>query len=618
MIVTTPTALNEMVAALQAADLVAFDTEGTSDRPEDAELVGVSFATPDGSAWYVPVGHYEGTQLLLADVLDAIAPILQRGVICHGGKYDIRLLAVYNTPVHLVSDTMAITRLTGEVDYGIGLKDTVKRWLGREATEFKDIVEKGQTAADAPIEAMADYAKADALNTLALYVEGLKRLPQVVQDMLLGVEVRTMELAAAMEEVGLPIERGWVEDQVAKGHAAADELRRQAVVALSAINPDVREDLNLRSAPQLQEALFDLCQFPVLATSKKTGKPSANSSVIDRLAKTHPQVRLIADYRSAASLTGRYEEMLTHARQGYNGWYFIHPSLNPTGTATGRWSSSGPNAQNLPRTPFRFEGADGTVLWEGKLRDAITAPPGFVIVSADYSQMELRVAAGASREATWLDAFATGTDVHRATAGAVFGKRPDEVTDDERYIGKTLNFSMLFGAQDGKVAELLGISKVEASRIIGSFWRGLPSVAAWVQRIHARAQRGGFVETMYGRRRYLPDLADGRDWVREKALRESVNTVIQGTAADMLKVGLVRQAETAEEWGAQLFLVVHDQFVWLLPENLRPEGFAAAVDPHICVQLPGLPEIVADYGVGYRLGSLNSFKPEQTIGGIGI
>lgn len=627
-VVETIEQLELMVKELEAFEgPVGFDLEATSERPEDALLVGMSFAVGEDGGWYVPVGHDEGCQLPLQVVLDAVAATLAAGVIVHGGKYDSRVMAKYGLPVSITLDSMSAVRLLGEVDFGVGLKETVQRWYGEEATTWSDLTEhKKLRANQVSIEDMAPYAVADAVNTYRIGWDALSKMTLYVRSHLLNYEVDAMRIAALMESTGLPVDMAFVETQLAAGKAMMAQLDADANQALSDLVATKGHELaaamkerfgklwkgsvNLRSAPQLQYVLFELAELEPVKHSKKTKKPSASKDVIDKLAKTNPAVAAVAAYRSAATTVGRLEELQRYARSR-EGWHYVHSSLNPTGAATGRWTSSSPNAQNHPRTPYSFTSSQGE--WSFKLRDAIAAPPGFVIVSSDYSQIELRVAAGMSKEPTWLNAFEQGTDVHRATAAAVFSKHPEAVTDDERHIGKTLNFSMLFGAQEGKIAETLSISRQEARRIINRFWQGLKEVNRWVGGIHSSTAKRGYVETAFGRKRYLPDVFDGRDWVKQKALRESVNTVIQGTAADMLKIGLSRQQPIADSFGAKPFLVVHDQFVWLVPDYVDLRQFAHAMEPVICVQVAGFPTTLADWGVGRRLGSLQKYDSAGRI-----
>jgi len=614
MIVETTVQLSEMVASLRAAQdlggMVAFDTEATSERPEDAALVGMSFATEDGRTWYVPVGHEEGPQLPLDMVLEAVAPLLEKGVVAYGSKYDIRLMAKHNVHLNVTVDGLSVVRLLGEVDYGVGLKETVERWFNEQAPTFKETLGKKTNAAEVPIEDLAPYAEADAWNTLRVVQEGLSRLSDTVKEGLLHYELNAMRIAAKMEDVGLPVDMEMLQEALVRGQEAVEQLRQDAIAALRAKNPDISPDLNLRSSKQLQEALFTQLGLPIVGTSKKTGNPSANKTALAKLAKDHPEVELITRYRSAATTVSRIEELLEAARER-DGHHYVHASLNPAGAATGRWTSSSPNIQNHPRSPYVYEHSQG--VWEFAVRDAIQAPPGYLIVSADYSQIELRVAAGFSQEPAWVEAFATGRDVHTATASAIFGIPPEEVTEDQRYKGKTLNFSMLFGATEMKVAELLDIEKDEAADIINRFWQGLPNVTSWVRKVHKSALKTGYVSTAFGRKRHLPDVFDEREWVRDKALRESVNTIIQGTAADLLKIGLTNQEPVADHFGAQLFLVVHDQFVWLVPEDLDLRAFAEAMEPAICPQLPGFPTILADWGIGERLGRLQKYDSVSSI-----
>ena len=633
MIVDTTSKLSYMLTKLKEHEgSIAFDTEASSTRPEDAELAGLSFAIehPTGyESFYVPFGHTEGKNLS-TDLLGTLEGILRAGVYCHGAKYDLRLMNKYNVKVNLAGDTMSMVRLLGEVDYGIGLEDTIERWFGDVRTRFKDIAEYKEgnrklqlTANEIPIEVMAPYAEEDAIDVLRLKKEAEHRMSTLAKGFL-PYETAAMVHAASMEDAGLPVSLEWLQQQKAYGLDFIEQLHYEAHLALREAAAEQGYQLeaelaqrfgnkayknftlaNLRSAPQLQFILFELLGLPVVAKSKKTGKPSASKLAIEKLSEQSSAVALIREYRSAQAAMNRVKELIKYARPR-GSYHYVHASLNPAGTATGRWSSNSPNAQNYPRAPYSFETPSG-LKWDLAIRDAIAAPKGFYIVTADYGQIELRIATGLSREPRWLEAYAANQDIHATTAAAVFNKNINSVSKEERYVGKTLNFAMLFGATDKRIASLLNISKKEAIRIVKGFWQGLPQVAEWAENIRQQAYRKGYVTTIYGRRRHLEGLEDGREWVRQAAEREAVNTTIQGSAADLLKIGLQQQASVARWFKAQTFLVVHDQFVWLVPESVDAAVLAEALDPVISPQIPGFPEVVADWGIGRRFGSLKSF-----------
>lgn len=617
MIVTTTDQLNLMVRMLQkhssTGGIVAFDTETTSLDPIEADLVGMSFAMERESGFYIPVGHTEGKQLDLEQALLTVKPLLEAGTIsAHNGRYDWQVMKRHGIDVWLQYDSLSIWRLLGIVEHGLGLKDLVELVYGEKPTEFGDISDGKFN--EVAVDVAAEYAIADATNCYRLTVDGLDRLSEPVKRKLLDAEVGAMRIAAEMEYHGVPVDLDFVLKQIERGTEVAELVKQDAIEELRRVveskGEEFPEDLNLRSTKQMTHVLYDLAGYPIIKRTPK-GNPSTDQTTIERLAKEHGgAIGLIADYRSAMTFTGRFEELVEHGRAERD-WWFVHASLNPAGTSTGRWSGQTPNVQNHPKGVNRYEG--GGEVWEVSIRDAIAAPPGFYIVSSDYSQVELRVAAGESREPAWLNAFRDGVDVHRATAAAIYGIRPDEVTDEQRHVGKTLNFSMLFGAQEKKVAEQLGIELDEAHETIQRFWKGLPEVARWASGIRKFAVEHGFVETAYGRRRHLHGINSGNKWEHLRALRESVNTVVQGTAADILKIGLSRQQPMAKQFGAEVFLTVHDQFVWLVPVEVNPREFCLAMEELICFPVYGYPELVADYGIGYRFGSLTTYDTASEV-----
>ncbi len=594
--------------------LIGFDTEATGTLPERARLVGMSFAASRKAGFYIPVGHVFGQQLELQPVLDAIRPIVEGpGITCQGGKYDIRMMRKYGVEVALASDSQSLTRLTGEVEHGIGLKPSVKRMYDEEVTEYTDVVGPGQTFADVEITEAAKYAVPDAINCLRLTLDA--EIP--VPDMLRDTEIEMMRMAADMEDHGVPIDPEYVREQIEIGRAMAKLLEEEAIAALATLaqrrGNRLPPQLNLNSSKQLQHVLFELCGLPVIKRSKKTGNPSAAKDVLERLAKTHGPVDKIARFRSCESAIERLEGFVEWAVEEppRPGWW-LHAGLRPTGTATGRWSSGDPvNLQNIPKKGKPYVAGQHT--WEFQPRNAITAPEGFYIVSADYSQIELRVATGESGCAAWHKAFRERLDIHRVTAAAAYGIPFESVTNRQRDDGKTLNFTMLYGAEADTIADRIegGGDKEEAERLRQAFWAGLPEVRAWADSVEAGCRKRHYVETHFGRRRWLRDVADHKAWVRRKALREAVNTVVQGTAADILKIGMRRQRPVEKRLGTPLMLVVHDQYVWLVPVSMSPREFCLTMDPVINFQISGYPEIISDYGIGQRLGSLTYYDPED-------
>ncbi len=604
---------------------IGFDTEATSNRPATAGLIGMSFAAKEDRGMYIPVGHVTGEEQLDLDlVLERVQPLLSGpGLVMANGKYDWQLMKRHGTEIKYGKDSQVFSRLMGDIEYGVGLKPTMARLFQETCVEYSDMVtKKAPTLAHIEIGEVAKYAGADAINVLRCVHEMEKRLPPEIAKFLLKVESEVMRIAGDMEYNGSPIDREFVDRHLIEGEAMVERLYAETILKLKIVakkvgsDPDdIPDDLNLNSAPQMRKALFSVCKFPVVKRSKKTGNPSADKGAIAKMAKVHHEVEWVARYRSAESRVGDLKELIEFGVPA-DGWWFVHGGLNPTRAATGRWGSSNPNLQNISKEAVVYEGDRSR--WEIKLRDAFMAPPGHYLITADYSQVELRVAAGESGCVAWVQAFANGTDVHVATAAAAFGVAPSAVDAKMRQRGKTLNFSMLFGAGAGNLAGQLGITDQAAEQLIGSFWAGLPEVTAWKKEVEAFARDNGYAVTKFGRRRYLPGIhATGprRKWHYMEAMREALNTVVQGTAADILKIGLLRAEATWKGLDAKLWLVVHDQYVWSVPEAVSPREFCLAVDPKISFEIKGYPEIISDYSIGKRFGSLVGFDSADVVPG---
>ena len=608
--------LTELV---EGGSWVGFDTETTSPWPVEAELVGLSLSAEDRLGVYIPLGHSFGQNLKIKEVLPVLSGLLcGPDVVMANGRFDIRVLRKYGVEPRLSWDSQSMSRLLGEVEYGIGLKDTVWRMFSEHMLAYEDVAGKGSFA-DVEIGLAASYAVPDAIYTRRVARKAYEHLRASCR--ILDTEIESMRQAADMEDVGVPLDETFVRDNIEAGNSISELLRAETVEGLRKVaqrrktDPnDIPDDLNLASHKQMKKVLFEVCKFKPIRFSDKTGAPSTDQHTIDKLAAEEPEVDWLRRWRSAQSRVGDLKELLKYTR-ARDEWLWIHANMNPTGTVTGRWSSSRPNMQNKAKGAHRYESLSS--VWEVKVRDAICAPPGFVLVSADYSQIELRVAAGESRCVAWLAAFASGGDPHAASAAAVTGLPIEAMTSDKRKIGKAFNFAVLYGEEAASTGERLGVSLAEALRMQDAFWEGLPEVRSWMNRVKAQAKKNLYVETLFGRRRWLRDLAGRDKWRYSKALREAVNTVVQGTAADIMKLGMVKARPTWEGFGAKLFLVVHDQYVWLVPESVSLDDFVGEVSEAINLDIPDYPEILSDFEYGERFGSMQNWgerdRPERHL-----
>lgn len=568
-VITDEAGLMALVQALERAPRFAFDVETDALAPMSAGLVGLSFAIEEGRGFYVPVGHRDGSpQLPLPRVLEALGPILRdprRPKVGHHAKFDMVVLARHGVEVEgLAFDTMVAEWVLNPAAYGLSLKHLAWLRLGVEMTTIEQLIGKGKgqrSFADVPVSAAAPYAAADADLTLRiarvqeeeLRRQGLWKLFAEVEVPLIPVLVR-MELAGVLIDVPLLQQMG--KEFERRIQALAQEIYRWVGYAF-----------NLDSPRQLSDALFGKLQLPTVNVPRTgTGMYSTSSEVLESLRGAHPVIDLILEYRQLAKLKNTYVDALPRMIHPATGR--IHPIYHQTGTVTGRISASDPNIQNIPiRTELGKQ-----------IRRAFVAPPGHVLLSADYSQIELRILAHITKDPGLIAAFRAGEDIHRATAAKAFGIPLEQVTEEQRSFAKRINYGLIYGMSAHGLAQQLGISRREAERFIQQYFAAFPRVRAYIESIKAQAARQGYVETLLGRRRYFPELMPaGPDQaprripeaVRRKAEREAINAPIQGSAADLLKLAMIRIDRALREQGlrARMIMQVHDELVFEVPEE---------------------------------------------------
>jgi DNA polymerase I len=565
--------------------LVAVDTETDSLNPQTARLVGVSLAWAPGEAWYVPVGHKAGSNLAVEDVARILSPLLGNPGITKAGqnlKFDLRVLAAHGIAVcGPLLDTMVASYLR-DPDARHGLDALAAEFLGHRKVAIEELIGSGReqiSMAEVAIERVAPYAceDVDAVLRLLPPLEALLRA-QGARDLFDRIEMPLVPVLADMESAGILVDVGLLK---AFGGTLARRMERieGEVHALAGVV------FNINSTQQLQKVLFeDLKLRPRRKT--KTGL-STGQEVLEELAVDHPLPSKVLEYRQLAKLRGTYAEVLPKLVDARTGR--IHTEFHQTVTATGRLSSSNPNLQNIPiRTDLGRE-----------IRRAFTAPAGSCLVSADYSQIELRLLAHLSGDQDLIEAFRAGADIHRATAARVFGVRPEQVDPAMRARAKVVNFGVLYGMGAQRLAREQGISVKEATRFIAEYFEKLPGVKAFIDRCVAEARRRGYAETLLGRRRYLPDLASARPQLRAAAERMAVNTPVQGSAADLMKLAMVRvHARLAREHPrARLLLQVHDELV-LEVSAASLEAVTAIVAAEMSSVLELLVPLRVDTGAG--------------------
>jgi DNA polymerase-1 len=559
-VVDTEAALDELVESLTRAELFAFDTETTSLRYMDAELVGMSFCIEPGIAWYLPLAHRYvgvGRQLPFDATLARLKPLLEdleRRKVGQNLKYDMSVLRGHGVELRGVShDTMLESYVLDSTSGRHNLDDLAERVLGVRTILFEDVAGKGANQIgfeSVPIEQAAEYAAEDADVALQLHhalwprLAGEARLRNVYET----IEIPLISVLSRIERNGTLVDG-------ARLRAFSRELAGRIEALKASAWAVAGEEFNLDSPKQLQSILYDRLALPVLSKTPK-GQPSTAEAALQELAQDYELPRLILDYRSLAKLKSTYTDKLPEQINARTGR--IHTSYHQAVTATGRLSSSDPNLQNIP-----VRHAEGR-----RIRQAFVAPPGRRIVAADYSQIELRIMAHLSGDAGLRRAFAAGQDIHRSTAAEVFGVGLEGVSDDQRRSAKAINFGLIYGMSAFGLAKQLGVSRALAQDYIDRYFERYPGVRAYMDATRAQARDQGFVETLFGRRLYVPEIKAGNQARRQAAERTAINAPMQGTAADIIKRAMIAVDGwlRSTEIDALMIMQVHDELVFEVAE----------------------------------------------------
>ncbi|MGI8968609.1 MAG: DNA polymerase I, partial [Chloroflexota bacterium] len=562
-VVSTRAGLEELTSTLAAADRFAVDTDTTSTDPLRAVLVGLSFATEPGAAWYVPVGHAEGTQLPLPVVMAALRPMLEapnRRKVGHNIKYDYQVLAHHGLVMNgLYFDTMIAAFLINSVSRGLSLSALALARLNIEMTPIEALIGKGKTQItmdEVAIDTVARYAGADAAVTLQL-MENLtpEILNKEVDSLFHDVEMPLVPVLGDMELQGVALDTSVLTSM-------SQEMTETLGGLEERIFNHVGRPFNINSTQQLGQILFQELKLPS-GRRTKTGY-STDNEVLEGLRGKHPLVDDILEYRQLIKLKNTYVDALPSLINPED--QRVHTDFNQTVASTGRLSSSNPNLQNIP-----IRGEMGR-----KIRRAfVPSRPENVLLAADYSQIELRILASMSGDERLLHAFLTGEDIHRATASAVFGVALDKVTADQRRIAKVVNFGIIYGIGEARLAHETGIERGEATEFIANYNRTYAGVKAFMDTLRKQAAFSGYVSTLLQRRRYTPEIHSSNPGVRAAAERAAINMPIQGTAADIIKVAMIRLhlALTEQYPEAHMVLQVHDELVFDIPRDLiEPVG----------------------------------------------
>ncbi len=579
------------VRKIQKAELIALDTETTSLDPMQAELVGLSFAIDAFEAIYIPVGHdYPGApaQLGCEEVLTALKPLLEAespGKVGQHIKYDMNVLSRYGLVVNGIAyDTMLESYVLNSTGSRHDMDSLALKYLGQNTTHYEDVAGKGAkqiSFSQVSIEAAGHYAAEDADITLRLHQHLWPQLQTETSlaKVLTEIEIPLIPVLARMEQAGVLIDGKLLMQQSGELAKRMQKLEAQAHEAAG-------QPFNLGSPKQLQQILFEKLDLPVIRKTPK-GQPSTAEDVLRELADKFELPKLILEHRSISKLKSTYTDRLPEQINSRTGR--IHTSYHQAVAATGRLSSSNPNLQNIPiRTP---QGR--------KIRKAFIAPPGNVILAADYSQIELRIMAHLSADKGLLKAFRNGVDVHRATAGEVFGADYEQVTGDQRRAAKAINFGLMYGMSAFGLARQLDISRPEAQEYMDTYFSRYPGVQTFMEKTREQARENGYVETLFGRRLYLPEINASNMMRRQGAERAAINAPMQGTAADIIKIAMIR----VDKWlqsgshGARLVMQVHDELVLEVEQASLKKVRDAVVEHMSCAAELQVP-LVVDTGFG--------------------
>jgi len=550
---------------LRQAPLFAFDTETTGLDAQQAQLVGLSFAVEPHEAAYVPLAHdYEGApvQLDREAVLLALKPLLEdpaKAKVGQNAKYDINILANGSPAIEMrgvAYDTMLESYVLNSTATRHDMDSLAQKYLDHTTIAFEDIAGKGAkqlTFNQITLDKAGPYAAEDADITLRLHHALQARLAQTpsVQPVLTDIEMPLVPVLARIERQGALVDAELLKVQSGELGVKMAELELRAYELAG-------ETFNLGSPKQLGTILYDKLGMPVLSKTAK-GQPSTAEAVLDELAEQgYPLPEVLMQYRSLSKLKSTYTDKLPGQINPRTGR--IHTSYQQAVAATGRLSSSDPNLQNIP-----IRTAEGR-----RIRQAFVASPGYKLLAADYSQIELRIMAHLAKDEGLLHAFRNDLDVHRATAAEVFGVALEDVTTDQRRSAKAINFGLIYGMSAFGLAKQIGVDRKQSQDYIDRYFARYPGVLAYMERTRAQAAEQGFVETLFGRRLYLPDINAKNPALRKGAERTAINAPMQGTAADIIKRAMVKVDNWLSESGldARVILQVHDELVLEVREDL--------------------------------------------------
>ncbi len=558
-IVNTPADLDGLVNRLVASKSFAFDLETTSLNPLQADMVGMSFSPAPAEAYYVPVGHtslQSVAQLPRPQVIDRLKPVLEDArlaKLAHNGKYDMTVLAEHGVMVNnLTFDTMVAAYLMGEKS--LGLKALAFSKLNIDMTPITDLIGTGAKQlpmSQIEIEKVADYACADADMTHRLAdLFGKELQEQGLWQLFADVEMPLVPVLLQMERNGIALDKDLL-------RYMSGQLGEQISKLETRIFTLAGEEFNINSPQQLGKILFDKLQIPSPRRGKS--KYSTEASVLEEL-KEHEIIQLVQEYRQLTKLKSTYIDALPTLINAKTGR--VHTSFNQTRTTTGRLSSSEPNLQNIP-----VRGDMGR-----QIRCAFIAPKGSCLFAGDYSQIDLRALAHLSQDPGLLQAFQHDEDIHATTAAQLFNVERSQVTADMRRLAKTVNFGVIYGMSEYGLEQATELSREEAAQFIAAYFAKYPKVKEYLEATKRQARDNGYVQTILGRRRFIPEINSANRQVREAAERMAINMPVQGTSADIIKVAMINleREMSQKQLKSKMLLQVHDELVFEVPDGEMP------------------------------------------------
>lgn len=589
--ILTEAQLNNWIEKLNNADLISIDTETTSLDYMQARIVGLSFAVTENNAAYLPLQHdYPDApeQLPFQETLEKLKPIIEdenKKKIGQNLKYDMEVFANHGITLRGVAhDTMLQSYVVNSTSGRHDMDTLASTLLNIETIHYEDVAGKGAKQIsfnEVAIEDAAPYAAEDADIVLKLHrvlssdLEKQKQLQQVYNN----IEMPLMPVLARIERNGVVIDSDMLLQQSHELLSRMQEIEMEA-------HDLAGETFNIGSPKQIQTILYEKMDLPVLAKTPK-GQPSTAESVLQELAEDYSLPKLILEHRSVSKLRSTYTEKLPQMINPDTGR--VHTSYHQAVAATGRLSSSSPNLQNIP-----IRTAEGR-----KIRLAFVAPEGYTMVAADYSQIELRIMAHLSGDESLLDAFEKGLDIHKTTAAEVFSTNIDDVTNDQRRAAKAINFGLIYGMSAFGLAKQLGIARGEAKEYIDLYFSRYPSVKAYMDDTREKAKQDGFVETVFQRRLYLPEINARNAARRQYAERTAINAPMQGTAADIIKLAMINIDNWLQQtnFDAKMIMQVHDELVFEVATEKLGE-FISEVDTRMSENEKLNVPLVVDIGQG--------------------